>query len=90
MATPTPAMGTAATQSPATSTAATQSPVTGTADGPQDKPMPVSASPIQRKEVWKRKSAHLLRDDEKAGPSREGKEEEDEMAASSSLSLNEL
>lgn len=70
-------MGTAATQSPATSTAAIHTSVTGTADGQEDKPMPASASPIQKKKVWKRESAHLLRNGKEVEPSREEEEERD-------------
>ncbi|KAK4821888.1 hypothetical protein QYF61_004404 [Mycteria americana] len=52
-----------------TGTAATPTLVTGTVAEPQNQPVPVSVAPIRRKKSWKRKSARLVRDDDKAGPS---------------------
>ncbi|KAK4824369.1 hypothetical protein QYF61_014029 [Mycteria americana] len=74
VATPTLATGTAATQTPATGTAVTQTPATGAAAEPENQPVPVSVTPIHKKKSWKRKSAHLVRDEE-ASPKREQEEE---------------
>lgn len=78
-------------QPPVPSTVATPAQGTGTADGSEDKPMPASVYPVQKKKACKQKSAHLVKDDEKAGPTQEEeeKEEEDQMLTYQSLSLNE-
>ncbi|KAK4814148.1 hypothetical protein QYF61_009067 [Mycteria americana] len=60
--------GTVATPVLATGTVATPTPATGTAAEPGNQPV--------LKKSWKRKSACLVRDDEKAGPSREEEEEQ--------------
>ncbi|KAK4831981.1 hypothetical protein QYF61_020364 [Mycteria americana] len=62
-----------------TGTAATPTLVAGTATEPENQPVPVSVAPIHKKKSWKQKSARLVRDDEKAGPSREQEEEEEEL-----------
>ncbi|KAK4815462.1 hypothetical protein QYF61_002921 [Mycteria americana] len=77
-----------------TDTAVTPTPTTGTAAEPGNQPVPVSVAPIHKKKSWKRKSARLERDDEKAGPSQGEEEEEEklvnEMETTRSLSLSEL
>ncbi|KAK4826689.1 hypothetical protein QYF61_010698 [Mycteria americana] len=87
------ATGTVATPTPATGTAVAPAPVTGTASEPGNQPVPASVTPIHKKNSWKRKSACLERNDEKAGPSR-GEEEVEElinkMETTRSLSLSEL
>ncbi|KAK4830508.1 hypothetical protein QYF61_011421, partial [Mycteria americana] len=90
--TPTLATGTVATPTVATGTAATPTPVTGIAAEPGNQPMLVSAAPIHKKKSWKQKSARLVRDDEKAGPSQEEQEEEliNKTVTIRSLSLSEL
>lgn len=80
----------AATQSSVTGTAVTQNPVTGTADEPEDQSVSVSVTPMQEKKAWKQKSACLVREDEKAGPSQEEEEEESKMVTTCSLSMGEL
>ncbi|KAK4828005.1 hypothetical protein QYF61_022782 [Mycteria americana] len=54
--------------------------------------MSVSVAPIHKKKSWKRKSARLEREDERAGPSQGEEEEElvDETETARSLSLSEL
>ncbi|KAK4831865.1 hypothetical protein QYF61_019693 [Mycteria americana] len=88
--------GTAATAAPpATGTAAAAAPdnsVTSTAVQPGNQPVSVSVAPIHKKKSWKRKSAHLEREDEGVGPS-QGEEEEElvnKTEATRSLSLSEL
>ncbi|KAK4806960.1 hypothetical protein QYF61_027327 [Mycteria americana] len=71
--------GTMATPTSATDTAITPTPVTGTAAEPGNQPVPVSVAPIHKKKSWRQKSAHLEREDEKAGPSRGEEEEEEEL-----------
>ncbi|KAK4817217.1 hypothetical protein QYF61_003741 [Mycteria americana] len=92
--TPTLVTCAAATPSPVTGTAVTPTPATGTVAEPGNQPMPVSVAPIHKKKSWKRKSACLERDDEKAGPSRGEEEEEEELInkteTTRSLSPNEL
>ncbi|KAK4830564.1 LOW QUALITY PROTEIN: hypothetical protein QYF61_011742 [Mycteria americana] len=86
-------IGTAATPAPpTTSTAATPVQATDSAVEPGNQPVLVSVTPIHKKKSWKRKSACLEREDEKAGPSQGEKEEElvDEMETTRSLSLSEL
>ncbi|KAK4818255.1 hypothetical protein QYF61_009430 [Mycteria americana] len=61
-----------------TGTVATPAPVTDTAVEPRNQPVLVSVAPIHKK-FWKRKSAHLKREDEKAGPSQREEELVDEM-----------
>ncbi|KAK4806240.1 hypothetical protein QYF61_013384 [Mycteria americana] len=67
-------------------------PATGTAAEPGNEPMPVSVAPIHKKKSWRRKSARLEREDEGAGPSQGGEEEElvNETETTRSLSLSEL
>ncbi|KAK4828782.1 hypothetical protein QYF61_000807 [Mycteria americana] len=60
--------GTAATPTLVTGTAATPTPPTGTAAEPENQPVPVSVTPIQKKK-YTRKSAHLVRDADEPGPS---------------------
>ena len=62
-----------------TGVAATPTPATGTAAEPENQPMPVSVAPIHKKKCWKRKSARLVRNDEKAGQSQGEEEEEEEL-----------
>ncbi|KAK4810679.1 hypothetical protein QYF61_007479 [Mycteria americana] len=67
-------------------------PATDNAVQPGNQPVSVSVAPIHKKKSWKRKSARLEREDERAGPS-QGEEEEkvvDEMETTQSLSLSEL
>ncbi|KAK4831209.1 hypothetical protein QYF61_016046 [Mycteria americana] len=79
----TPATGTvAAPAAPATGTAAAAAPnnsVTSIAVQTGNKPVSVSVAPIHKKKSWKRKSAHLEREDERAGPSQGEEEEEEEL-----------
>ncbi|KAK4807220.1 hypothetical protein QYF61_024340 [Mycteria americana] len=58
---------------------------------PGNQPVLVSVAPIHKKKSWKRKSAHLEREDERAGPSQGEEEEElmDEMETTQSLCLSE-
>ncbi|KAK4818865.1 hypothetical protein QYF61_020084 [Mycteria americana] len=65
---------------------------TGTAVQPGNQPVSVSVTPIHKKKSWKRKSAHLEREDERAGPSQGEEEEEvvDEIETTQSLSLSEM
>ncbi|KAK4807219.1 hypothetical protein QYF61_024339 [Mycteria americana] len=88
-----PATGTAAIPAPsATGTAANPALETDNAVEPGNQPVLVSVAPIHKKKSWKRKSARLEREDERAGPSRGEEEEEleDEMETTQSLSLSEL
>ncbi|KAK4810456.1 hypothetical protein QYF61_004236 [Mycteria americana] len=89
-----PAIGTAVTPAPtATGTAVTASSIaTDDAVQPGNQPVSVSIAPIHKKKPWKRKSARLEREDEKAGPSQGEEEEElvDETETTQSLSLSEL
>ncbi|KAK4811163.1 hypothetical protein QYF61_019794 [Mycteria americana] len=68
--------------------------MTGAAAEPGNQPVPVSVTPIHKKKSWKRKSAHLEREDEKAGSSQGEEEEEEEVVneteTTRSLSLSEL
>ncbi|KAK4817063.1 hypothetical protein QYF61_027092 [Mycteria americana] len=80
-----------------TSTAVTPAPpATDDAVQPGNQPVSVSVAPIPKKKSWKRKSARLEREDERAGPPQgEGeKEEEEELVnkteTTRSLSLSEL
>ncbi|KAK4810684.1 hypothetical protein QYF61_007484 [Mycteria americana] len=65
---------------------------TGTVVQPGNQPVSVSVAPIHKKKSWKRKSACLEREGERAGPSQGEEEEElvDEMETTQSLSLSEL
>ncbi|KAK4810845.1 hypothetical protein QYF61_008817 [Mycteria americana] len=78
---------------PATGAAAApDNSVTSTAVQTGYQPVSVSVAPIHKKKSWKRKSAHLEREDERAGPS-QGEEEEElvnETETTRSLSLSEL
>ncbi|KAK4831758.1 hypothetical protein QYF61_018956 [Mycteria americana] len=67
-------------------------PVMDNAVEPGDQPVSVSVVPIHKKKSWKRKSGHLEREDERAGPS-QGEEEKEvagEMETTRSLPLSEL
>ncbi|KAK4828266.1 LOW QUALITY PROTEIN: hypothetical protein QYF61_024931 [Mycteria americana] len=80
-----PATGTAAA-------AALDNSVTSIAVQTGNEPVSVSVAPIHKKKSWKRKSARLEREDERAGPS-QGEEEEElvnETETVRSLSLSEL
>ena len=95
VATPSPAVtGTMATPALATDTAVTPTPATGPAAEPGNQAVPVSVTPIHKKKSWKRKSARLEREDERAGPSEGEKEEEEEHVneteTTRSLSPSEL
>ncbi|KAK4818287.1 hypothetical protein QYF61_010429 [Mycteria americana] len=95
MAAPTPsATATTVTPTSATDTAVTPTPTTGTVAEPGNQPVPISVTPIHKKKSWKRKSAHLEREDERAGPSQGEEEEEEELVneteTTRSLSLSEL
>ncbi|KAK4810602.1 hypothetical protein QYF61_007339 [Mycteria americana] len=83
----TPATGTAAA-------AALDNSVTSTAVQTGNEPVSVSVAPVHKKKSWKRKSARLEREDERAGPPQGEEEEEeelvDEMETTRSLSLSEL
>ncbi|KAK4810651.1 hypothetical protein QYF61_007388 [Mycteria americana] len=76
-----PATGTAAApDNSVTSSAVTPAPpVTDEAVQPGNQPVPVSVAPIHKKKSWKRKSARLEREDERAGPSQGEEEEEEEL-----------
>ncbi|KAK4817456.1 hypothetical protein QYF61_015611 [Mycteria americana] len=63
--------GTAATPTPMTGTAATPTPVTDTAAEPENQPVMVSVTPIHKEKYTRKKSAHLVRDEDQPGPSRE-------------------
>ncbi|KAK4806777.1 hypothetical protein QYF61_005573 [Mycteria americana] len=79
-ATPTPVTGTAATPTPSvTDTAVAPFPTTGTVAETGNQLMHVSVAPTHKKKSWKRKSAPLEREDEKAGPSQREEEEEEEL-----------
>ncbi|KAK4825938.1 hypothetical protein QYF61_003450 [Mycteria americana] len=65
-----------------TGTVATPILATGTAAEPENQPVPVSVTPINKKKSWK--------DDEKGGPSREEEELIKETVTTQSLSLSEL
>ncbi|KAK4811303.1 hypothetical protein QYF61_023355 [Mycteria americana] len=60
----------------------------------ENQPVSVSVAPIHKKKSWKRKSARLEREDERAGPSQGEEEEEEELVneteTTRSLSLSEL
>ncbi|KAK4825387.1 hypothetical protein QYF61_027153, partial [Mycteria americana] len=75
-----------------TGTAATPAPAPGTAAEPENQPVPVSVTPVDKEKCWKQKSARLVREDQKAGPSRGEEEEElvNETETTRSLSLSEL
>ncbi|KAK4830001.1 hypothetical protein QYF61_008171 [Mycteria americana] len=79
VATPTSTTGTVAAPTPVTGTAATPTPATGTAAEPENQPVLVSVVPIHKKKSWRQKSAHLEREEEKAGPSQGEDEEEEEV-----------
>ncbi|KAK4822213.1 hypothetical protein QYF61_011854 [Mycteria americana] len=94
VATQTAVTGTAATPIPATGIAATPAQATGTAAEPGNQPVLLSIASIHRRKSWKRKSARLKREDERAGPSQGEEEEEEEfineMVITQSLSLSKL
>ncbi|KAK4832218.1 hypothetical protein QYF61_021065 [Mycteria americana] len=74
-----------------TDTTATPAPApTDNVVEPGNQPISVSVAPIHKKKYWKRKSACLEREDEKAGPSQREEELMDEMETTQSLSLSEL
>ncbi|KAK4810672.1 hypothetical protein QYF61_007472 [Mycteria americana] len=93
-----PATGTVAVPiPPVTGTAAAAAPdnsVTSIAVQTGNEPVSVSVAPIHKKKSWKRKSARLEREDERAGPSQGEVEEEEELVneteTTRSLSLSEL
>ncbi|KAK4813534.1 hypothetical protein QYF61_009577 [Mycteria americana] len=93
-ATPALGTGTAVTPVPGTDTAATPTPAAGTVVEPGNQPVPVSVAPRHKKKSWRRKSARLEREDERAGPSQGEEEEEEELVneteTTRSLSLSEL
>ncbi|KAK4815599.1 hypothetical protein QYF61_004814 [Mycteria americana] len=59
-------------------TAAPPTTATGTAAEPGNQPCRYQ-SPLHKKQSWKKKSAHLERDDERAGPSQGEEKEEEEL-----------
>ncbi|KAK4831221.1 hypothetical protein QYF61_016319 [Mycteria americana] len=79
----TPVTGTAAAPAPpvtgAAAAAALDNSVTSTAVQTENQPLSVSVAPIHKKKSWKRKSARLEREDERAGPSQREEEEDEEL-----------
>jgi len=63
-----------AAPAPAAGTVAAPTPVAGTAAGPENQPVPVAATPIQKKKYTK-KSVHPVRHDNEPGPSQEQEKE---------------
>jgi len=63
-----------AAPTPTTGTAATPALATGTVAKPENQPMLVTVTPIQKKKYTK-KSFHPVRDDNEPGPSQEQEEE---------------
>jgi len=66
--------GTVAAPAPMADAAAAPIPAAGTVAKPENQPMPVSVTPIQKKKYTK-KSFHPVRDDNEPGPSQEQEEE---------------
>ncbi|KAK4806891.1 hypothetical protein QYF61_012613 [Mycteria americana] len=62
-----------------TDIAVTPTPATGTVAEQENQPVLVSVAPIHKKKSWRRKSAPLEREDERAVPSQGEEEEEEEL-----------